>query len=846
MACEHRFVFPLTNGLHARPASCLEAVASRFQAKALIVNVRNQTEADAKSVLSLVAADIHEGDECVLRLEGADAEEAFKELTRFLGEDFLHCDEALPEVVAPAVDRPLPRALRAAGISVYQHGTVVCRGLAQARVVRVGGLSLARNFVMPVAGAADEELKKFGDAVAALRADFEREIVTAKDNRQIEVLKAHAAILRDVSLAARVEALLKEKKRTAGDAVIAAVEEFAVTLRKAGSAYLRERVLDLQDVSGRLLTQLYGKAAVTLTPVLTAPSIVVAESLTPGQFLALDRGHLRGLVLAHAGVTSHTVILARSFGVPTLTGVGKIERFTDGQEVVLDGRRGLLIAELESAGRRYYAMEMRKLERLRQVEAIYRDRPGASRDGRRLPIMANVASASEVAAVIEAGAEGVGLFRTEMLYMDRDEAPSEEEQYAIYADAARAAAGRPVIIRTIDIGGDKPVPYLQLPEEANPFLGVRGVRLYAGFSVLVRTQLRAILRASRHGALKVMVPMIASPEEMRGFRALVDEVRAELRAAGEPDGAGVSVGMMLEVPSAVLALAELAAVADFFSIGTNDLAQYFFAADRDNPRVSGLQAWTNPAFLRFLKFAIDGAHAAGRPIGLCGEMGEQADAQLLLLGIGIDSLSMGAPRILAAKAGLARCSEGECKELADASLAGADRAAVEKQIREFRSAGAAMSLISGAVISLDSEASSKAEVIKELTDALALDDRTTDAAAVEEAVWAREETYSTGFGYGFAVPHCKSAHVTANTIAVVRMRAGIEWGSLDGAQVKVAILLAIREADQGKEHMRIFSRLSRLVMNDDFRAAIEQATAAGEVLDLLTEKLGLAAQPVRA
>jgi fructose-specific PTS system IIA-like component len=403
----------------------------------------------------------------------------------------------------------------------------------------------------------------------------------------------------------------------------------------------------------------------------------------------------------------------------------------------------------------------------------------------------------------------------------------------VYTEAVRAAEGKAVTLRTFDIGGDKPVPYLNLPAEANPFLGYRGARLYEQFGELLKTQLRAMLRAAAHGPVRIMAPMIACPEEMRAFRGVVDEIRANFPPAE------VLVGMMIEVPSAAFALGEFARHADFFSLGTNDLLQYFFAVDRDNSRVGPISSAFHPAFLRLLRQIVDEAHRHERPVGICGELGEKAEALPALLGLNLDSISLGAARIAATKADLAMLDFAVCRSELDELLLHGERAAVETHLRELRRGVVSKPILGIDLIEVDSTSGTKHEVIKELTDLLAAAGRLGDGAAVEEAVWQREETYSTGFGYGFAVPHCQSSQVEANSIALVRLREPVEWGALDGQPVRVAILIALRAEDKGREHLRIFAKLARLAMNEDFRARLESAPDAQTIFSMLASDLGI-------
>jgi fructose-specific PTS system IIA-like component len=812
--------------MHARPASFLEEKVRPYRSSVHLVLRRNDAVVDARSVLGLISAGIHFDDELSLRVSGPDEELALAELQPFLKKELAAKDEALPIAGTESQTLRLPRMLQAAEYGVMLRGTPVSRGLGIGETVSIAGLTLDHGNT--TAGTATEEYAKLIQARQRLLAKWETSGTTGVEG---DVLRAQAALLRDDALAEAIQNEVSRSDVTVGKAIIAVVKTFQQKLAASGSAYLEERALDLQDIGAQLLAEIYGSSVAGALK-LTAPSIVVANHLTPGQFLGLDRQWLRGLVLGHAGTTSHTVILARSFGVPTLTGVAEFAGLRDGTEVILDANLGLLFPEPSSSVRRYYELEARKQDAQKQSVAAYLNTPGRSRDGRPLDILANVSSAEEAVSAFEQGAQGIGLFRTEMLFMDRESAPDEAEQTAIYSATLRAAAGRPVTFRTLDIGGDKPVPYLRLPTEANPFLGCRGARLYASQPDLIWIQLRALCRASATcGPAKIMTPMIATPEEMQAFRELVDEARAEFSEAD------IQVGAMIEVPSAVFAIPEIAAYADFFSIGTNDLIQYFLAADRDHPGLGSLYSPFHPAFLRLLQHLVGAAETASRPIGLCGELGENPDALSLLLGLGLNSISLGAPRILATKAALGQLDFNRSHALLVEVAALPDRAEVEQRLVAAATTGNERPMLDPGLIIIDSTAASKHEVIKELCDLLELQGRVADSSEVEEVVWQREETYSTGFGYGFAVPHGKSELLRANSIAVARLREPVEWGALDGAPVRVVILLAIRASDQGKEHLRVFSKLSRLIMRDEFRASLESAFDAEAIFTILQSEL---------
>ena len=392
---------------------------------------------------------------------------------------------------------------------------------------------------------------------------------------------------RDPEFSRTIARAVRERQFTAAGAVAEAEAEFSAMLAATGSALLLERALDIRDVCRALLDEVYGSAVARDEVALSVDSVCVADKMTPGQFLALDRRWLKGLVLAHGGTTSHTVILARSSGIPTVVGVGGLDAAAiAGQDVVVDGDLGVVVTGLTDAARRYYDMERRRLDQRRARVRRFSARPAMTEDGRAIDIGANVGSAADVAEAVAGGADGIGLFRTEMLFLARKNPPSEDEQFAQYSRAVTAAGGRPVIVRTLDVGGDKPLPYLSLPKEENPFLGYRAVRIYREFEELFRSQIRALVRASAFGRLQVMIPMVSCLDEVTWVREVIADEQARLSAAGVAFDRDMPVGAMIEVPSAAFLVGALAGALDFFSVGTNDLLQYFLACDRGHPRLA--------------------------------------------------------------------------------------------------------------------------------------------------------------------------------------------------------------------------------------------------------------------
>jgi fructose-specific PTS system IIA-like component len=856
MSTSYPFTFPLANGLHARPASHLQAVANRFASE---VSLRvcpagggAERSGNAKSVLSLTGLDVQAGEPCVLTAAGPDELQAIEALCRFVREVLAGTDDGPAVAATGRGPAALPRSLKATGLTRFFAGAAVSGGVGKGATVIAQSGQLHVSGAGRRAGPAADESRRLEDAMDRLKKTMASRARAASRPQEREVLGAHIAILEDVELRDRAMHQITSSGASAATAVLESAEHFASVLGSSRSAYLRERALDVRDVCGQLLEGL-GERTSAPRVRLTGPTIYVAESLAPSELLGLEREHLRGLVLRDGGSTSHTVILARSMGIPTLVGVEEAPRgFCGGEEALVDGELGIAIPEVTEEVGRYYALESRRLEAVRRAGSARRFAHARTLDGREIEVGCNVASAAEVGPGVEAGADGIGLFRTEMLFVDRSAPPTEEEQLESYNAAVRDAKGRPVIVRLIDIGGDKEADYLGLAEEANPFLGYRGVRIYAEHRALVHGQIRAVLRASAGceagmsgGGIKLLVPMVSCLEELRLVRSMVADAAAELEREGRAMGLP-PIGVMIEVPSAVMLVPELAREADFFSIGSNDLAQYCMAADRGNSRVSPLGAWSQPGFLRMLKLVVDSAdadaRATGSPrrwIGLCGEMGDSPEALPLLVGLGLDEVSVSSPRIASAKRAVGELSQAACAKLVADAAACATRAEVEALLASRRGSAAPLPMLSDDVIVLDCDARTKEEAIKVLCDALAVGGWTDRPAAVEEAVWRREDTYSTGFGHGFAVPHCKSEHVRAHAIAVARLTQPLDWGSTDGEPVDVVILLAIRADAQERAHMKVFSQLSRLAMREEFRERVRAERTPRELRTFLETSLGI-------
>jgi len=837
MPLDLSFSCPLSHGVHARPASALEEVARTFTAEVLILNQRTGRSANAKSVLSLVGADIRFSDPCLLKINGADEEHAMATLGTFIRNIFPRHDGAMPTIHPADGELQLPPALSNTG-AMFRRGTSVVPGIAQGRAVRASGLSLSNG--LQLAGVTDvaAEQRRIDKGLHELIAWYGDRATVAGKGIEGGLLAAHRSFARDEEFRQCLFDAVAINRRTAAGAIADAEAHFSRLFANSGNAILRERTLDIRDVCDQLLQRVYGSAAKGRTITLTEDTILVADSLTPCQFLALDCRMLKGLVLAEGGTTSHTIILARSYGIPTLVGVEKISHgLSEKQEAILDADLGVLVTKLTDRARRYYALERQRLEGRQTVLRAFGAKAGVTQDGHRLEIAANITTAEEATRAFAAGAEGIGLFRTEMLYLDRNSPPDEAEQYEVYQRVIEAAGGKPVIIRTMDIGGDKVLGYLNLPAEQNPFLGYRAMRLYPEFEPLFRTQIRALVRASAHGVLRMMLPMVATVDEARWAKRIIAEEQARCAEKSYPFDARMQVGTMIEVPSAVLMLNELSCEVDFFSIGSNDLLQYFMAVDRANPRVAPLYNPLQPSFLRLLKQIVDAAHAKKKWVGLCGEMAGQRWCLPLMIGLGLNEVSVSAPAIGALKAELLQLKRSDCRQVFNRAIECATVSEVTSLLDRFTTQHAAP-LLSPELIVVDVDAASKEEAIKRAVDLLYIHGRTEHPRTVERAVWQREASYSTGFGYGFAIPHCRTNAVQANSLVLLRLREPIQWGSLDESPVKVVILLVVREGDGASQHLKVISTLARQVMHEEFRARLEREAAPAAICRILLNKMG--------
>ena len=534
------------------------------------------------------------------------------------------------------------------------------------------------------AESADEELSRFDAAREQARVELQGlsdAIERRAGKEEAAIFEAHREMLNDPALEGRVRELVKSGQ-TAEQALVNATEELAGLLAGMNDELFAARALDVKDVGRRVLRILLGLPDTALGAV-TEPSVIVAEDLTPSDTASLDPSLTLGFVTAQGGLTSHSAILARTLGIPAIVGMGNnlLENVSSGAFVVMDGRTGeLRIEPDEGMIDRYQKVRSQRESQLQILKAAA-EKDAVTANGRRVEVAANVGEAATARDAIEHGAEGIGLLRTEFLYLEDTQPPSEEKQFRIYREIFEVMAGRPVIVRTLDIGGDKPPSYLPFPTEMNPFLGWRAIRISLDEQDLFKTQLRAILRAAVGHHARIMFPMVSDLDELRRARDIVDAVKRDLALASVEFAFDVPVGIMVETPAAAVMVDTLAEASDFFSLGTNDLTQYTLAVDRGNAKVANLFQPLHPAVLRLIKQTIDAAHAKGKWVGMCGELAGMTKAIPILLGFGLDEFSMNPRAIPEAKRLIGQLTDERAREIAGHAMSFGTAAEIENYMK---------------------------------------------------------------------------------------------------------------------------------------------------------------------
>ncbi|MBN1538115.1 MAG: phosphoenolpyruvate--protein phosphotransferase [Anaerolineales bacterium] len=530
-----------------------------------------------------------------------------------------------------------------------------------------------------------QERQRIDQAVTRVQKDLS----ALRDKMRVEnhadeaaVFDAHILMLEDPSLMKYIDGLLK-KTINAEAAWMDGIQFFAEQLAALPDDTLQARSIDIIDAGSRVLSALLGVEKDHLF-IISEPCVIIAQDLTPSETASLDKSKVLAFCIAEGGPTSHTAILARAYGIPAVVGLGEsVLSLPDGTQMLVDGTSGQIIANPDQWTIQSFTQRKNMEEKKGAIEYQLAQEPAATRDGISVEVVANVSNSGEAESAIFYGAEGIGLFRTEFLFLKRQYEPSEEEQLQAYRQVLDVMEKRPVVVRTIDVGGDKDIPYLNLGKEDNPFLGWRAVRMCLERPEFFKVQLRALWRASQGHDLRIMFPMIATLEEVRKAKALLMEAHREVVQARHKVAEKIQVGIMVETPSAAIMADRFVREVNFFSIGTNDLTQYTLAADRDNPKVAHLGDPCHPAVLRQIKMVIDSGHAAGIWVGVCGEMASDPDAIPVLLGLGLDEFSMAPSAIPHAKYILRQWSTSQARQLAEQVLDLDSAASVRQRVRDF-------------------------------------------------------------------------------------------------------------------------------------------------------------------
>lgn len=666
----HREIrIPMANGVHARPAARIAAALKPFMAD--LCFAAHGREANGRSAVALMTLGLKHGDVVAISGKGADARAAVAAVVALIetGMGEGHASAAGPATVAMAV----PAAVNDEAGPVFR-GVCAASGMAIGPVAqfRPAELDIMENGTgIAVEAAALEQ------AIASVAAELDGVVIGDKAS----IAAAHKALLEDPALLMGAREAMARGK-SAAFAWRAAIRAQAAAIRATGDALLIDRVADLTDLERRITGKLLGVEVVAM-PSFPAGTILIADELLPSEFMALDAASLGGVVMARGGPTSHVAILAGSAAVPMLVAAGTgVLGLANGMQAILDAGGGMLDSAPSPRRAAVIALRRSEAEERRAAALAAATVDCVMADGTRIEVFANLASVEDAAHAVGLGAEGCGLLRSEFLFLDRDSAPSEEEQREIYGKIARALGGRPLIVRTLDIGGDKPVPYLPFPHEENPALGNRGIRLGLSRPDMLSVQLRAILSGVPAAQCRVMLPMIVDVEELRTVRRLLDDAAQAVGIERR-----VPLGAMVETPSAAMLADSIATEADFLSVGTNDLTQYALAADRGNPAVAAKIDALHPAVLRLIGEAGRGAAKHQRWFGVCGGLASDPDAAAVLIGLGVTELSATPAAIPAVKDAVRRLTMDRCRSLAARALAAASAAEVRALLVADRGEG---------------------------------------------------------------------------------------------------------------------------------------------------------------
>lgn len=674
---ELTIIVPNRLGLHARPAARLVSLVAQYDAQVTLTH--NGRTTPATSLNQVMTLGVRQGDVLVARADGADALAVLGAIEELALDNF-----------GDPIDVTEPTEIIVAAATT--EGGEAISGIPASEGIAVGPAYRLRTPVIKLeertiddAAAERQRLHQAVAAVIEQLRSLRNELSQRAGAAEAGIFDAQILMISDSDLIQAAEEAIELRHIDAASAWNLALRAVVARYRALDDDYLARRGDDVLDAGQRVLRHLIHAPSDALTFAPPEPAILVANDLKPSDVARLPLDQVLGIVTAEGGATGHSAILARALGIPAVTGIGALAlgAIAEGQLLALDGGAGRLWLAPDADLLAQLAEQRERWQAQRVAARKDAQSPAMLRDGDRVEVVANINLLSDVDLALEYGAEGVGLFRTEFLYLDREAPPTEEEQLAAYLDAARRLQGRPLIIRTLDIGGDKTLPYLRQPHEPNPFLGQRGLRYCLDHPGLFRPQLRAILRAAAECPIRVMFPMVSTWDELVLVDALIDEICAELQGDGLAFDEDIQRGIMIETPAAVLLADHLARLVDFFSIGTNDLTQYVMAADRGNAAVAGLVSVFQPALLRAIREVVQAGHANGIRVGICGELAGNPRATPLLVGLELDDLSMNATEIPAVKARIRRLSRPEAQRIAAVALEMSTAAEIEQYLDEF-------------------------------------------------------------------------------------------------------------------------------------------------------------------
>lgn len=552
-----------------------------------------------------------------------------------------------------------------------KRGIIMLKGIAASSGIALGKAMVIREIdakviksVITDVDCEKERFRRARDTAKAQVAELKEQTEKTLGFDKAMIFEAHIAMIEDPEFSGSVEMQIENEKVNSEYALETVVNSFVSIFESMDNEYMRERAADVKDIGGRIRDILMGIKRPSLSNI-AEECIIVARDLTPSDTAQMDRKKVLGFATDIGGRTSHSAIMARSLEIPAVVGMGSVtEAIVDGDFIIVDGDEGIVIVNPDEKTVSKYKSKQGELALFKRELIKYRDEKTISKDGHRVELAGNIGTPEEADNVLNNGGEGVGLFRTEFLYMGKESLPTEEEQFEAYREALEKMGGKPVVIRTLDIGGDKKLSYLKIDDEMNPFLGYRAIRLCLDRTDIFRTQLKALFKASAFGNLKIMFPMISSLQELRKAKEIALSVKDELRSENIAFDENVEIGIMVEIPSAAVISDILAREADFFSIGTNDLIQYTTAVDRMNEKISYLYDPLHPAVLRLIKMVIDNGHKEGKWVGMCGEMAGDLRVVPVLLGMGLDEFSMSPSSILKVRKAVMNISFEKAEKLA--------------------------------------------------------------------------------------------------------------------------------------------------------------------------------------